>query len=45
MIELARAQEASDPLGVEYVVHDAREVVMEKDFDLAVSAWLLVYAH
>jgi SAM-dependent methyltransferase len=43
MIELARAQEASHPLGIEYVVHDAREVALGKDFDLAVAAWLLVY--
>lgn len=45
MIELAQAQEASDPLGIEYRVADARAVAPSQDFDLAVSAWLLVYAH
>src|SRR5262245_49488868 len=45
MIELARAQEAAAPLGIEYRVEDARTLVPQQDFDLAVSAWLLVYAH
>lgn len=45
MIELARQQEANDPLGIEYRVEDARTVVPQQDFDLVVSAWLLVYAH
>lgn len=45
MIDLARAQEAEEPLGIEYRVEDARNVVPQQDFDLAVSAWLLVYAH
>ncbi|MFZ8965514.1 MAG: class I SAM-dependent methyltransferase [Steroidobacteraceae bacterium] len=44
MVELARAQEADDPSGIEYVVHDARELAVDRAFDLAVSAWLLVYA-
>lgn len=44
MIELARAQEANDPLGIEYRIQDARRIVPPQDFDLAVSAWLLVYA-
>jgi ubiquinone/menaquinone biosynthesis C-methylase UbiE len=44
MIDLARQQEASDPLGIEYQVADARELVPQEDFDLAVSAWLLVYS-
>jgi toxoflavin synthase len=43
MIELARAQEARAPLGIEYRVEDAR-MVGQPDFDLVVSAWLLVYA-
>lgn len=43
MIELARAQEASDPLGINYRVEDARVAGPQEDFDLAVSAWLLVY--
>lgn len=45
MIDLARAQEAAAPLGIEYRVEDARTLVPQQDFDLAVSAWLLVYAH
>jgi len=45
MIELARAQEAHEPLGIVYRVEDARAAVAQQDFDLAVSAWLLVYAH
>ncbi|MGQ0636826.1 MAG: class I SAM-dependent methyltransferase [Planctomycetaceae bacterium] len=45
MIELARAQERHDPLGIEYRVEDARTIVPQQDFDLAVSAWLFVYAH
>jgi toxoflavin synthase len=44
MIELARDQEAKDPLGIEYWVEDARSIVPQQDFDLAVAAWLLVYA-
>jgi toxoflavin synthase len=45
MIELAREQEEASPLGIQYLVEDARSVVPQHDFDLAVSAWLLVYAH
>jgi len=45
MIELARAEEADRPLGISYEVGDARDLVPQQDFDLAVSAWLLVYAH
>jgi toxoflavin synthase len=45
MIELARNQEAKEPLGIDYWVEDARSIVPQQDFDLAVSAWLLVYAH
>ncbi|HVX64050.1 MAG TPA: class I SAM-dependent methyltransferase [Pirellulales bacterium] len=44
MIALARAQEAEEPLGIEYRVEDARTLTPQQDFDLAVSAWLLVYA-
>ncbi len=45
MIALARSQEKSDPLGIEYQVQDARTIVPQENFDLAVSAWLLVCAH
>ncbi len=44
MIDLARAQEAAHPLDIDYRVEDARTVVAQQDFDLAVSAWLIVYA-
>lgn len=45
MVELAREQEEKDPLGIEYRIEDARSIVAQQDFDLAVSAWILVYAH
>ena len=45
MVELARAQEDEHPLGVEYRVEDARRPSAIGEFDLVVSAWLLVYAH
>jgi ubiquinone/menaquinone biosynthesis C-methylase UbiE len=44
MIELAREQEARQPLGIEYRVEDARALAGHADFDLVVGAWLLVYA-
>lgn len=45
MIELARAQEAAEPLGIEYRVEDAATITSQENFDLVVAAWLLVYAH
>lgn len=45
MVALAAAHEAADPIGVEYVVEDARVPGALGAFDLCVSAWLLVYAH
>jgi SAM-dependent methyltransferase len=45
MIALAREQEARELVGVKYLVEDARSIVPQADFDLMVSAWLLVYAH
>lgn len=45
MIELARWQEAREPLGIEYRIEDARATGPQQDFDLSVSNWLLVYAH
>jgi SAM-dependent methyltransferase len=44
MIELARAEEAVRPLGVEYRVGDARELEPLGPFDLACAAYLLHYA-
>lgn len=45
MITLARREETRAPLGIEYRVEDARVTEPPQDFDLAVSNWLLVYAH
>jgi len=44
MIALARHEEARDPLGIEYAVGAARSVAPQQDFDIAVAAYLLVYA-
>lgn len=44
MVDLARAQEAEAPMGIEYRVEDARTIVPQQDFDVAAAAWLLVYA-
>ncbi|GKS59612.1 methyltransferase [Nitrospira sp.] len=44
MIDLAKAQEAADPLGITYRVEDAREAAPERQFDVAISGWLLDYA-
>ncbi|WP_028477690.1 class I SAM-dependent methyltransferase [Nocardia sp. CNY236] len=44
MIDMARAQEESDPLGIDYRVCDTRTIGPQRDFDVAVSAWLLSYA-
>ena len=44
MIELAMVQETSEPLGIAYRVEDVREACSQEKFDLAVAAWLIVYA-
>ena len=44
MIRLARDQESRDPLGITYRVEDACAESARQEFDIAVSAWLLVYA-
>lgn len=44
MIDLAREQEARQPLGIEYRVEDAKTMTGQADFDLVVAIWLLVYA-
>jgi SAM-dependent methyltransferase len=45
MIELARRQEAQQPLGIEYVVGDASTVVSPpQDYDVVACAYLMVYA-
>ena len=44
MIELARAREAAEPLGIEYRVEDAQTVAAQAEFDLVVSGFVLVHA-
>jgi SAM-dependent methyltransferase len=44
MVELARQEEARDPLGVEYLVHDAEALALGETFDVVVAAYLLNYA-
>lgn len=44
MIELARWEESQQPLGIEYQVEDVKAGGPEQDYDLATTAWLLVYA-
>ncbi|QUR67706.1 class I SAM-dependent methyltransferase [Mycobacterium spongiae] len=44
MIEVARQQEVDVPLGIDYAVQDARTVAPRAEFDVVVSAWLLVHA-
>jgi ubiquinone/menaquinone biosynthesis C-methylase UbiE len=44
MIDLARASEHESPLGIEYVVGDARTLRTGERFDLAAAADLLNYA-
>jgi SAM-dependent methyltransferase len=45
MIDLARAEEARAPLGIEYRVEDVKALVPREQFDLVVAAYLLNYAH
>jgi toxoflavin synthase len=44
MIELGRAAEACAPLGIEYVVADARKLALGETFDVVFAAYLLNYA-
>lgn len=44
MIELARAEEAVRPLGIEYRVGDSRNLGLAAEHDLVVAAYLLNYA-
>jgi SAM-dependent methyltransferase len=44
MIDSARAQESSHPLGIEYGVGDARSLTLPAEYDLAIAAYLLNYA-
>ena len=45
MIGLARADEAKQRLGIDYIVGDARDLGLPADRDLAVAAYFLNYAH
>lgn len=45
MVELAREQEAREPLGIEYRQGDARSLVLDESFDVVAAAYLLNYAH
>jgi len=44
MIELARQAEAQAPLGIEYIVGDAKELALDETFDIVFAAYLLNYA-
>lgn len=44
MVQLARSQETAAPLGVEYVVGDARGLDLGERFDLVTAGYLLNYA-
>ncbi len=44
MVTLAREQEAREPLGITYLVEDARTIASQQDFDIVVAAYLLVHA-
>ena len=45
MIELARASESEQRLGIDYIVGDGRDLGVTADYDLAVAAYFLNYAH
>ena len=45
MIELARASEARHPLGIDYIVGDGRDPGGAANYDLAIAAYFLNYAH
>ncbi|HUK08950.1 MAG TPA: methyltransferase domain-containing protein [Stellaceae bacterium] len=45
MIGLARAGETQQRLGIEYIVGDGRDIGVAADYDLAVAAYFLNYAH
>ena len=44
MIDLARQEEKREPLGIEYVVADAKELALDAKFDIVFAAYLLNYA-
>ena len=44
MIDLARREEESHPLGIDYLVQDVKQLVIDEPFDVVVAAYLLNYA-
>lgn len=44
MVELARQEEAREPLGIEYVVQDALSLALAERFDLVTATYLFNYA-
>ncbi|QDU60364.1 Ubiquinone biosynthesis O-methyltransferase [Planctomycetes bacterium Pan216] len=44
MIDLATAQEAQRPLGIEYATHDVRGLDLGERFDRITAGWLLSYS-
>src|SRR5262245_54525784 len=44
MIDLARAEESRNPLGIDYLVQDAKMLELPEKVDLVVAAYLLNYA-
>jgi ubiquinone/menaquinone biosynthesis C-methylase UbiE len=44
MIELARAQEGEQPLGINYIVDDVKDLELDQECDLVTAAYLLNYA-
>jgi SAM-dependent methyltransferase len=44
LIAVARAKEAAEPLGVEYLVGDAQALPVIGEFDLVIAPWLFMYA-
>jgi toxoflavin synthase len=45
MIDLARAQEAQQRLGIDYQVGDGKKLAFDAEFDIAFAAYFLNYAH
>jgi toxoflavin synthase len=45
MIGLARVSEAQQRLGIDYIVGDGRDLGLAAEYDLAVAAYFLNYAH
>src|SRR5215471_5112976 len=44
MIALARQEEERAPLGIDYLVHDVKQLALAQTFDVVVAAYLLNYA-